>query len=134
MYAVTDYKLARRAVLEDYRTGRLGRAEICDAQPELLRAARNYGSAVPVPCPVCEGDLVEVTFAFGDRLGRNNGRVVTRDEIGGYVAVEGVRCYCVEVCLACAWNHLHRSFVGQQDVEGGDGTGHEGAAPTTKPR
>src|SRR4051812_33820020 len=38
-----DYALARRAVLRDFHRGRLGRSEVCDAHPELLRAARAIG-------------------------------------------------------------------------------------------
>ena len=40
-----DYALARRAVLRDLRTGKRARLDVCDAQPELLRAARNLGRA-----------------------------------------------------------------------------------------
>ena len=40
-----DYALARRAVLRDLRTGKRDRLDVCDAQPELLRAARNIGEA-----------------------------------------------------------------------------------------
>lgn len=112
MYAVTDYSLARRAVLEDLRAGRVTRSEVCDAQAELLRAARSYGQPAEAPCPICEEDVVVVAFVFGDRLARNNGRVVATEEISRYVAVDGVTCYCVEVCLDCAWNHLLRSYVG----------------------
>lgn len=112
MYAVTDYSLARRAVLEDLRAGRVTRSEVCDAQQELLRAARNYGDQAPGTCPVCEGgDVVVVAFVFGDRLARNNGRVIAAEEIARYVAIDGVRCYCVEVCLECCWNHLRRSYL-----------------------
>lgn len=113
MYAVTDYSLARRAVLQDLRAGRVTRAEVCDAQQELLRAARNYGEASEASCPVCDGDsVVEVSFVFGDRLARNNGRVVATDEIARYVAIDGVRCYRVEVCPDCSWNHLRRAYLG----------------------
>ena len=41
-----DYALARRAVLRDLRTGKRDRLDVCDAHPELLRAARNIGEAV----------------------------------------------------------------------------------------
>lgn len=114
MYAVTDYSLARRAVLQDLRAGRVTRAEVCDAQQELLRAARNYGEASTEACPVCDCDVVvEVSFVFGDRLARNNGRVVSAGEIARFMAIDGVRCYRVEVCLDCAWNHLRRSYLGE---------------------
>src|SRR6476469_2083681 len=48
-----DYALARRAVLRDLRTGKRARLDVCDAQPELLRAARNLGERVDGDCPVC---------------------------------------------------------------------------------
>jgi len=86
---------------------------VCDAQTELLRAARYQGVVTDVECPVCPtGQLLQVTFAFGQRLARRNGRVVRRDEIPSYIATEGVRCYTVEVCLDCSWNYLLRSHIG----------------------
>ena len=41
----TDYALARRAVLRDLRRGAVTRLDVCDAHPELLRAARHIGRA-----------------------------------------------------------------------------------------
>ena len=38
-----DYRLARQSVLSEYRKGRIARHEICDAHPELARAARALG-------------------------------------------------------------------------------------------
>src|SRR5207245_3451809 len=35
-----DYRLSRRHVLAELRRGRLGRPDVCDAHPELMRAAR----------------------------------------------------------------------------------------------
>src|SRR5262249_35738605 len=40
---VVDYTLAKRALLREFRTGLLSRLEICDAHPELLRAAKYMG-------------------------------------------------------------------------------------------
>lgn len=103
--------MARRAVLADLAAGRLGRADVCDSQPELLRAARYQGEPADSECPVCQSDAnVTVTFAYGDKLARRNGRMVRSDEVDAYLAVEGVRCYKVEVCLDCSWNHLLRSY------------------------
>ncbi len=40
---LVDYTLAKRAKLTELRGGRLSRDDVCDAHPELLRAARNVG-------------------------------------------------------------------------------------------
>ena len=47
MSSVTDYALARRAVLRDFRRGTLTRLDVCDAHPELIRAAQFIGTDVP---------------------------------------------------------------------------------------
>jgi hypothetical protein len=109
-----DYRLARRAVIADYRRGRVGRNEICDAHPELLRAARNVGTSAAQECPICEqAGLVHVSYVFGDRLKAANGRCITSQaELASLAAkVDELACYVVEVCPECAWNHLARAFV-----------------------
>ncbi|MDQ3642318.1 MAG: ABC transporter substrate-binding protein, partial [Actinomycetota bacterium] len=40
-----DYRLVRRHAIDEFRRGRLSRLDVCDAHPELLRAARNVGEA-----------------------------------------------------------------------------------------
>src|SRR5260370_26119586 len=50
---ITDYTLAKRAVIAEFRRGGLTRLDICDAHPELLRAARNIRRPLPPPPPVC---------------------------------------------------------------------------------
>src|SRR5687768_17401785 len=58
---IIDYRLARNAVLSEFRKGRLRKVDVCDAHPELVRAARNVGQDTGVECPVCEqADLVTV--------------------------------------------------------------------------
>ena len=49
--SVTDYALARRAVLRDFRSGALTRLDVCDAHPELMRAAQNIGVGMRRPVP-----------------------------------------------------------------------------------
>jgi len=68
---IVDHRLARRALIREYRKGRLARHQVCDAHPELIRAARSVGQATQTDCPICEVDkLVLVTYAFGPRLPR----------------------------------------------------------------
>jgi len=109
-----DYRLARHAVLTEFRRGRLRKHEICDAHPELLRAARNVGAASSQDCPVCEEtQVVFVSYVFGDRLKAANGRCITsKAELAALARkVEELACYVVEVCPECSWNHLARRYV-----------------------
>ena len=120
---VVDYRLARNAIVEELRRGRLSRRDVCDAHPELMRAARSVGTTTAELCPVCDGgDLVHVTFAFGARLPAG-GRCVSslRDAAQLARRATEVACYVVEVCPSCAWNHLARMFL----------TG--GRSPTARP-
>lgn len=105
-----DYALARRAVLRDLRTGRRERLDVCDAQPELLRAARNLGEPLETDCPVCGARrLVTVSYVYGDALRRVNGRCVAPGELAELEATyEEFSRYVVEVCVDCGWNHLRR--------------------------
>src|SRR5204863_7176027 len=69
-----DYRLARRAVLREWRMGKVGRAEVCDAHPELVRAARHLGEATTQECPICEkSNLRLVSYVYGDSLKAANG-------------------------------------------------------------
>ncbi len=108
-----DYTLAKRAKLTDLRGGRLSRDDVCDAHPELLRAARNVGEASRVICPVCaEAKLVYVAYVFGDALRQRSGRTWPRDGLGDLDrSVDEFSCYVVEVCTTCSWNHLARHYL-----------------------
>jgi len=108
-----DYRLARRQLIAEFERGRLARHEVCDAHPELVRAAREVGTPTSERCPICaEHDLVLVSYVFGPKLpafGRcvtsaKELRAFTRQKTGSFV------CYVVEVCPACHWNHLARTF------------------------
>lgn len=105
--ASVEYRLMREAVLREFRRGRLGREDVCDAQSELVRVARNLGRPTEVVCPICEeADLVHVTFAFGPRLPAQ-GRALSPGELNKLARSGGeVTCYLVEVCTECSWNHL----------------------------
>ncbi|MGH2710151.1 MAG: DUF5318 family protein [Actinomycetota bacterium] len=112
---IVDYTLAKRALLRDARRGLLSRLDICDAHPELMRAAKNIGRVTERPCPVCdEYSLRLLAYVYADDLKRNNGRVWSIDAA---MALASERrngtCYVVKVCTGCAWNHLNEAFVGR---------------------
>jgi uncharacterized protein DUF5318 len=106
--AQVDYSLARRAVLLAFRSGQVSRLEICDAHPDLLRAARSSGEATDTPCPVCDGGpLALVSYVFSEELSkRENGAVWPRGDLAPLLKFREVRLYTVEVCPDCSWNHL----------------------------
>ena len=108
-----DYRLARAAVLSEYRKGRIARHEICDAHPELARAARELGEPTRLDCPVCEQHkVVLVSYVFGPRLPAFGRCISSKKELQAIAKRSGTfSCYVVEVCPACSWNHLARTFV-----------------------
>ena len=110
---VVDYTLAKRALLRNFRQGLLSRLEICDAHPELLRAARYLGADAPGPCPVCrKHELRLLAYVYADGLRRNNGRAFeVREGLEIAARQRGGACYVVEVCTDCCWNHLSEAFV-----------------------
>lgn len=109
-----DYTLARRALIASLRRGVLDVGDVCDAHPELMRAAKHIGDEVERSCPVCSHEALRwVRYVYGDELKRNNGRVVYP---AGWLqelaqAHDQFTCYVVEVCLDCCWNHLIRSYL-----------------------
>lgn len=121
---VLDYALARRHTLEAIKQDALLREQVCDADPYLLRAAKHHGEKTERICPICKkGELVHVTYTYGDDLGFMTGRVRASHELPEMAHEFGhFRVYVVEVCQECSWNHLHLSYVL------GDGT------PRTPPR
>jgi hypothetical protein len=106
-----DHGFARRMLINEYKRGRLSREQVCDAHPELIRAARNVGTPLEQACPICDGEetLRLVTYVFGARLPAHGRCVSTakemtmlnrrRDELSAYV---------VEACTACCWHHLRK--------------------------
>jgi hypothetical protein len=113
LLATVDYTLAKRALLAQVRTGLLGRADVCDAHPELMRAAKNVGETSRRDCPVClRTKLRLLAYVYGDSLRQDNGRVWPLD-VGLSMAADrpGSWCYVVEVCTECQWNHLSEAFV-----------------------
>jgi hypothetical protein len=123
---VIDHRLARRALIREYRKGRLARHQVCDAHPELIRAARAVGQETQTDCPICEVDkLVLVTYAFGPRLPAH-GRCITdtRQLRELNRRSESYAAYVVEVCRACSWHHLLRVLpLGSRPARRTSGTG-----------
>jgi hypothetical protein len=107
-----DYTLARNAVVKEFRKGRLSRLDVCDAHPDLLRAALNVGEETPSDCPICEeAKLRLVSYVFGSRLPASGTCVTSKRELSKLSrSGRDLSCYVVEVCPLCAWNHLARSF------------------------
>ena len=114
MRRAIDYRLARRAVLREWHLGKIGRGEVCDAHPELVRAARHLGEATEMDCPICEKSKLRlVSYVYGDALKAANGRCITNqgelDRLGE--VADEFACYVVEVCTECNCNHLTRSYL-----------------------
>ncbi|NLU84273.1 DUF5318 domain-containing protein [Rhodococcus sp. HNM0569] len=110
---VVDYALQRRSLLAAVRAGRTGVAEVCDANPYLLRAAKFHGQGTDVVCPICRKEqLTLVSWVFGDKLGTVSGSARTPDELVRLAATEEeFSVHVVEVCRTCSWNHLVQSYV-----------------------
>ena len=112
---VVDYTLAKRSIIRQARYGLISVNEICDAHPELLRAARYVGEQAARSCPVCDGhDLRLLAYVYADELKRDNGRVWAIAQALALTSQcrDGV-CYVVEVCTQCSWNYLAEAFVGR---------------------
>jgi hypothetical protein len=109
-----DYRLARRARIDDYRRGRLARHDVCDAQPELLRNAELCSKRTSRRCPICdERRLVLVTYVFGPRLPASGRCITSQAELARLAARRqgSYAAYEVEVCTGCRWNHLARTYL-----------------------
>ncbi len=108
-----DYRLARNAIVKEFRRGRLSRLDVCDAHPELLRAAGSIGVAADDQCPICDtGPLLHVSYGFGPNLPPGGSAFVGGSELARLARRAGeVACYVVEVCQTCSWNHLVRTYV-----------------------
>ena len=111
-----DYRLARQSVIDSYRRGRLAQHEVCDAHPELRRAATQVAEPTKLVCPICaEANVVLVSYVFGPRLPAHGRCITARSELTAFArqARRGGQysCYVVEVCPACWWNHLARTFL-----------------------
>ena len=108
-----DYRLARNSIVSEFQKGRLSRLDICDAHPDLLRAATHVGDESSEDCPICEeAKLRLVSYVFGSRLAPSGVCVTNKKELAKVARVaKDLVCYVVEVCPNCSWNHLNRSFA-----------------------
>lgn len=107
---VVDHRLARQHLINEFRRGRLAQHQVCDAHPELIRAARALGDPGTVACPICEeAKVVLVTYVFGPRL-PSFGRCISskREMVELNRRSDDLTAYFVEVCPACRWHHLLR--------------------------
>jgi hypothetical protein len=108
--AVVDHRLVRRHLINEFRRGRLRQDQVCDAHPELIRAARNVGTPASINCPICnEAELKLITYVFGPRLPAHGRCVSTAAELAKLDArPDELTAYVVEACVACNWHHLLR--------------------------
>lgn len=107
-----DYRMARHALLSEFRKGRIARHEVCDAHPELRRAAANIARKTSELCPICEDEaVVLVTYAFGPHLTKSGYAVENKADLDKVRRLTTeCTCYVVEVCPGCGWNHLVQTF------------------------
>ncbi|WP_168201041.1 DUF5318 domain-containing protein [Allokutzneria sp. NRRL B-24872] len=110
---IVDYALQRRALLAEVYAGRTGVAEVCDASPYLVRAAKFHGQPSTTTCPVCRKEqLTHVAWVYGDELKHAAGSARTAEELAKLATLyEEFTVYVVEVCRTCCWNHLVQSYV-----------------------
>jgi hypothetical protein len=107
---VVDHRLARRHLINEFRRGRLRQHEVCDAHPELIRAARNIGTESRTVCPICQASKLRlVTYVFGARLPAQGRCVSTAPEMAALnQRSDDLTAYVVEACVECRWHHLLR--------------------------
>ncbi|MEO8162729.1 MAG: DUF5318 family protein, partial [Ilumatobacteraceae bacterium] len=109
---VIDHRLTRRALINEYRKGRLRKDQVCDAHPDLIRAARNLGAPTRVLCPICAvSNVVLVTYVFGPYLPKHGRCITAASELEKFRHQQfDYTAYVVEACQLCGWHHLLRSI------------------------
>jgi len=100
---IVDHRLARRMLISQVRKGRIPLDQVCDAHPELIRAAGNVGTQTSTRCPICEeSDLRLVTYVFGAGLSPQGRCVSTAKEMQALNGrPEELNAYVVEACVDC---------------------------------
>ncbi len=109
-----DYRITRQSTLRGLAAGEVNRSDVCDAQRELMRVALGCSESADEACPVCTSSdgLRLVRYVFGPRLGAGGRAVASTTELKRIGRRKGeFRCYVIEVCTACKWNHLLRTFI-----------------------
>ena len=110
-----DYALQRRNTLQALRRPlrQLDSADVCDADPLLIRAALHHGEESGVACPICSGPrLLNLHYVFGEQLGQYSGRIRSTADLEGMQSEYGeFMVRVVEVCVACGWNHMIASYL-----------------------
>lgn len=111
-YASIEYLLAKRALLREFKAGQVTKSDLCDAHPDLIRAAKSVGVPSGETCEICTtGDVVHISYAFGPKLPAHGRCIAGSDELSKLRAsIEEFTCYVVEVCTQCHWNFLVRQF------------------------
>jgi hypothetical protein len=110
---VINYALQRRSSVQAWKTGRVLKTDLCDADPYLKKAAHFHGVTTSRICPVCEiVDLIEISYVFGKELGPFSGRIKSPHELLRMSKEHGqIKVFVVEVCQGCSWNHVYSSYV-----------------------
>ena len=108
--ADVEYRLARQAVIEYWKKGKIERENLCDAQPMLKRNAIHCGVPIEEGCPICElGEVYYVTYVFGPRLPAHGRCISTKGELQRLNDRKThLSAYVIEVCPDCGWNYLVR--------------------------
>jgi hypothetical protein len=114
-----EYGLQRNSTIKLVKTGVLRQKDVCDAHPELLRIAKNWGRATNRKCPICsQCELLNTLFLFGAGLPKSGLPVTTAADLKAALRYEKHPvCYVVEVCLTCKWNHLIKAFRARLSTE-----------------
>ena len=124
--AIVEYRLQRNALIRRVQEGNKMVEELCDAHPNLIRAAKGVGRLMGEACPVCqEVELRQVVYVFGEKLSASGVCPVSKADLRRFEARElPVTCYAVEVCVGCRFNHLLRKWNA-----GGRSSGRSKVAP-----
>src|SRR3954447_7372212 len=115
---IVDYSLRRRALLREVFSGRVGTYEVCDASPYLKSAAKFHGEPTDDRCPVCRKEnLTLVHYIYGDELKQSAGQARRLAELPVLaMTLREFQVFVVEVCQACAWNHLIQQYLLGRDA------------------
>jgi hypothetical protein len=106
---VINYALQRRSSIQAWKTGRVLKTDLCDADPYLKKAAQFHGVTTSRICPVCE---IEISYVFGKELGPFSGRIKSPHDLLRMSKEHGqIKVFVVEVCQGCSWNHVYSSYV-----------------------